>query len=285
MPDIQKSTKNKTKKGLSLKKKDQQPGGISVKITDPSQPAPVSRQTDNIAMGDNASLSSCGDAELQGICQVEDSLPDIQTHTKPAETDTSSVGQNDIIIAGDNDSLSSVENSEPSMHEDESCISFTDLANDPDLSWKTVRPGDENNDSRSNTSLQSVPDNDSEILTGESENDGIEDDSPFKGNLSNGKFLDTDRVVDILMKANDGLMNIPSGLKENVYFILDNEKNISKKENDKKSVFHDDCGVWDSGSGMSPKTPYLITSNGHLKKIFLRNKDGSAFNEKKGRRL
>ena len=126
-------------------------------------------------------------------------MPDIQTNTKPAETNTSSFGQNDIVIAGDNDSLSSVENSEPSMHEDESCISFSDLANDPDLSWKTVRPGDENNDSRSesNTSLQSVPDNDSEILTGEPENDGIEDDCPSKGNLSNGKFLDTDRVVDI----------------------------------------------------------------------------------------
>ena len=54
-------------------------------------------------------------------------------------------------------------------------------------------------------------------------------------------------------------------------------KKISKKENGKKSVFHDDCGVWDSGSGMSPKTPYLITSNGHLKKIFLRNKDGRVY--------
>ena len=119
------------------------------------------------------------------------------------------------------------------------------------------------------------------VLTGEPRNvDDFEDDSAFKGNLVKGKFLDTDRVVDILMKANDGLKNIPGGLKENVYFIINNEKNISKKENDQKSVFHDDCSVWNSDSGMSPETPYLITGNGHLKKILQRKKDGSAFNEK-----
>ena len=145
---------------MSLKKKDQQ-SDISVKIIDPSEPSPVTRQTDSIATGDNASLPSCRDAELQGICKVEDSLPDIQKNTEPAETNTSSGGQTDVVTAANNDSLSSGENSDHSMIEEESCISFTDLANDPDLSWKTVKPGDENSRSELNSSLQSVPDDDS----------------------------------------------------------------------------------------------------------------------------
>ena len=166
--------------------------------------------------------------------------------------------------------------------------SLTELANTSELSWVTVKPGDKN-DSRSdsfNSSMQSVADEESEVLPGQSQNDDdiqdddMQDDSEHKGSLANGKFLDTDRVVDILTKAKDGLKSIPSGLKENVYYIIDNEKNISKKENGKKSIFHDDCGVWDSGSGISPKTPYLVNGNGHLRKIYLRNEDGSTFNDK-----
>ena len=76
------------------------------------------------------------------------------------------------------------------------------------------------------------------------------------------------------------LPTIPSGLKENVYFIVDNERSIDRKENGQKSAFCDDCGVWETDSGTSPKTPYLFNGKGELKKLYLRKKEGGEINEK-----
>lgn len=100
------------------------------------------------------------------------------------------------------------------------------------------------------------------------------DDTPdalniFGGSLDSG-FLDTGTVVMLLLKNKSGLPKIPGGLKENVYFVLDNSSNCDKRTKNKRSAFSDDCGVWDASSGASPKSYYLMHDNGDLSMMFLR---------------
>ena len=50
--------------------------------------------------------------------------------------------------------------------------------------------------------------------------------------------------------------NLPQGVKENVYFVVDNTNNISKWNRGKKSMFPDNCGAW-SSSGLTKKHHYI----------------------------
>lgn len=52
--------------------------------------------------------------------------------------------------------------------------------------------------------------------------------------------------------------------KENVYFVLNNESNSSKKAKNKRSSFGDDCGVLDSSQGTSPRSNYIRDSGGYF---------------------
>ncbi|MEW8547997.1 MAG: hypothetical protein AB2693_31215 [Candidatus Thiodiazotropha sp.] len=64
----------------------------------------------------------------------------------------------------------------------------------------------------------------------------------FQGTLDN-KFLDAGTICSLLIKSKVGSPTIPGGLKENVYFILNNANNLKKKKSNKSSAFSDDCGV------------------------------------------
>ncbi|XP_053391468.1 uncharacterized protein LOC128554245 [Mercenaria mercenaria] len=57
--------------------------------------------------------------------------------------------------------------------------------------------------------------------------------SDMHGVLVSG-FLDTSNIIAHLLKDVPGIAKIPSGSKENVYFILDNKVNSDKKSNKKK---------------------------------------------------
>ena len=94
--------------------------------------------------------------------------------------------------------------------------------------------------------------------------------SDMHGVLESG-FLDTSTVITHLLKKVPGLPNIPSGSKENVYFIIDNRSNIDNRSSKKRSAFSDDRGIWKSSSGTSPKTYYLLHDNGDLSTVCLRN--------------
>lgn len=54
--------------------------------------------------------------------------------------------------------------------------------------------------------------------------------------------------------------------------MINNRGNTHKRSRCQQSSFSDDCGVWDTNKGSSPKTYYHITSDGKLKNIF--KKDG-----------
>jgi len=63
-----------------------------------------------------------------------------------------------------------------------------------------------------------------------------------------------------LMSDTDKAMvydEVPRGLKENVWFIVDNKANVQRREAGKKGVYWDDCGVWSSKDGRVLTTHYV----------------------------
>ena len=94
-------------------------------------------------------------------------------------------------------------------------------------------------------------------------------DPTLQGQLLGG-FLDGSTTVHLLLTNKSGIKSVPTGVKENVYFILDNSRNFEDRAKRKASNFGDDCGVWNSTSGSSPKFHYILYIDGTLSTVFLR---------------
>ena len=86
-----------------------------------------------------------------------------------------------------------------------------------------------------------------------------------------GRFLDTENLIEILNATHNNLEeDIPRGVKENVYFVLNNKHNAELLSRNKKCTFCDDCGVYKQGN--SVKTDYYaVDSNGSI--FYLEKKD------------
>ena len=171
-------------------------------------------QIDIVTTGNNDSLSASTVSmpEAQVSCNFDDSLSVKKLDDRHKNTNYGDEG-NKLALSNANthDNNSSVYGKD-----DDSSICFTDLADASDLSWKSEKQ-DETKDSRSetsehNVSMQSGSDNEDEIIGCQSKNvDESELENECKGNIPNGKHLETDRVIDLLMKADMGLKSIPCG--------------------------------------------------------------------------
>ena len=81
----------------------------------------------------------------------------------------------------------------------------------------------------------------------------IDADSPVHaeggiGLSNNGEFLDTFKLFTILTKKDHTpLEKIPNGVKEDEYFIYNNEENIERRKRNLKGRHWDDAGAWVSG--------------------------------------
>jgi hypothetical protein len=53
----------------------------------------------------------------------------------------------------------------------------------------------------------------------------------------NDKFLSMDQLLEVLVTGNVSHTEIPSYVKENVYFVLDHTENVNRKANAKKMSF------------------------------------------------
>ncbi|XP_013388573.1 uncharacterized protein LOC106157457 [Lingula anatina] len=78
------------------------------------------------------------------------------------------------------------------------------------------------------------------------------DTAPGGTPLPNEKFLDAPKVIKLLHSEDPSTSSIPNGRKENTYFIVDNQGNVQRRNEGKKSIFDDDCGAWVKGT--SPVT-------------------------------
>ena len=67
--------------------------------------------------------------------------------------------------------------------------------------------------------------------------------SSIQNNLLNGRFLDAESLCELLQNGSVANLSIPKGIKEDVYFLIENNNNIKKRLCGEKSNFEDDCGA------------------------------------------
>ena len=95
--------------------------------------------------------------------------------------------------------------------------------------------------------------------------------------LANGcidnSFLGVSDLLDHLQNHTfeESHKQIPSGVKNNLFFVIQNSQNSNSRSQGHKSSFSDDCGIWNSNSGSTPKTLFIQTGPGDYKNVFLKN--------------
>ena len=87
--------------------------------------------------------------------------------------------------------------------------------------------------------------------------------------LRNGKPHSAAQLYSEVMHKDDVLEQVPPGEKSNVYFLVDNSRNIELNANGQRSNFYDDCGVWNSKKAMSVKSHHIVSER--LKQVYLKN--------------
>ena len=100
-------------------------------------------------------------------------------------------------------------------------------------------------------------------------------------------FLGVNDILRILSENAKALQYIPDGVKENVWFVIENEKNVFSRSKNGRSNFRDDCGVWNSCKGTTPQTTYLILPSGDIKHVVKRKDLGNQYcfeRKRKGKR-
>ena len=87
---------------------------------------------------------------------------------------------------------------------------------------------------------------------------------------SPAEFLSTNDVLAVLRNSKDMILpNIPNGIKENIRYIVCNIDNVSKRNEGKRSVFFEDCGIWDASKRKVFKSHFSEDGN-ELKSVFYR---------------
>ena len=60
-------------------------------------------------------------------------------------------------------------------------------------------------------------------------------------------------------KCEQVLSEVPRGVKENVWYVVDNSGNVEQQADGKKMFFWDDCGAWSSKDGRVVKRTYAVS--------------------------
>ncbi len=84
--------------------------------------------------------------------------------------------------------------------------------------------------------------------------------------LPDGRFMGLNEILRLLTHTENPLPNIPCGIKENVYFMVDNSQNRERSHQGLCSRFPDDCRGWGT-NGTAAKYFYLIEDGGRLARI------------------
>ncbi len=99
------------------------------------------------------------------------------------------------------------------------------------------------------------------------------EDTVFVGEkLQKNEFMEIKEILQVMSRCEDPVHTIPSGCKENVFFVLEFSENLDRRTQKKHVHVVDDCGVWDSQRGSSPRHIYLCEENHQLTKLY--QKDG-----------
>ena len=76
--------------------------------------------------------------------------------------------------------------------------------------------------------------------------------------LDNDKPKTPAEIVNIIAGDIPPLEKVPLGKKENVFILLNKERNINKQGNGNKNEYFDDCGAWEKKKSHRVKTHFLI---------------------------
>ncbi|KAK3108765.1 hypothetical protein FSP39_015175 [Pinctada imbricata] len=109
---------------------------------------------------------------------------------------------------------------------------------------------------------------------------------PYKNPIVNrldSKFLTTDKQIELLQTADSTQVDIPKGVKQNVFFLVDNTENVRNRAIGKRSEYPDDCGIWKQGSNVTKAEYFLKTQIGL--KLIKRSKDGTFYRILKGKNV
>ena len=87
--------------------------------------------------------------------------------------------------------------------------------------------------------------------------------------LPHGRFLEAENVINILSSTSNSncIPEVPRGQKDNVYFVVSNEKNVERRKQGKQSQFWDDRGAWVGGS---TSRTFYVRENGTVKSVTYR---------------
>jgi len=102
--------------------------------------------------------------------------------------------------------------------------------------------------------------------------------NPTENSLS-GTFLSVDKLFNIALNQAPCGLAIPRGIKENVYFVLDDKENRERRLNKKQSEYPDDCGAYDSKKNSTKTNYYVRNASNYLS--FVEKMNGSFCKEVK----
>ena len=80
--------------------------------------------------------------------------------------------------------------------------------------------------------------------------------SSIQNNQLKGRFLDAESLCELLQNGSVANSSIPKGIKEDVYFLIENNNNVKKRLCGEKSIFEDHCGAWNSKASSTKKTVF-----------------------------
>ena len=97
---------------------------------------------------------------------------------------------------------------------------------------------------------------------------------PYKNPIAfslNGGFLSIEAVLHAATEVEHMGSSIPRGVKENVYFVLDDTQNVERRQSGKVSEYPDDCGAWASSKNSTKTNYYIRGEDGKLKYVEFKN--------------
>ena len=88
--------------------------------------------------------------------------------------------------------------------------------------------------------------------------------------LPGGDWLTTCDIVAMLKQPpHDVHRRVPDGVKSNLFCLVDYEVNHARRQHGECRAFDDDCGAWNVKGGRTIVIPYLIESDGSMRRLFL----------------
>ena len=90
--------------------------------------------------------------------------------------------------------------------------------------------------------------------------------------LPGDDWLSTDDIVTLLRQPPPNIrhQSVPVGRKDNCYCVVDNTANVERHGRGQRRQYDDDCGSWNASGGRLCAFPYIVSSSGGLRRVFLR---------------